>query len=528
KLEASFPNICMPSGTSATYIVRSVYTKFDDPNTEIYGSDTLRVTVAPGSLGITANTTAVGCNGQNTGTIKVEGIGGARPYQYSIDGINWQSDSTFNVPAGSYNVTIRDANLCAISQSVSVTEPPVMAGSSSTSNASCNGGNDGRITLTASGGNGGFLYSLDGQNFQASNIFNVGPGNYTATIKDNLGCVFTIPNIVVDLTNDLNFTAPADATICEGNSTQLTISSNALQYSWTPSTGLSSASVSNPTASPTSTTNYNVRLTYGRCTADVPVTVNVNPAPIPDAGADGFICYGQNYQLQGSGGMIYSWSPATYLDDATKDNPLANPDKTTTYLLSVTDANGCRSVISDAVTIDVTPPIQVSAFPSDTITYQGDQIRLLAISAATDYLWSPALGLSDPTIPDPVFTAGAVGDIMLYKVTGSTRAGCKGEAYVSIKVYKGPELYVPTGFTPNGDGRNDTFFPFPVGIKNIKYFRVFNRWGQLIYSTNTTNDGWDGKFGGQDQPNGVYVWTVEGLTQDNKVINRRGTVTLIR
>ncbi len=483
----------------------------------------------PAALGGTASALAAICNGQNNGSITVSGAGGVTPYEYSIDGgSSWQSGNTFNVGAGTYTVTIRDANQCITTQSVTVTEPAGMMASATTTNATCNGGNDGSITLSASGGNTSYEYSLDGNTYQPSAIFNVPPGTYTGTIRDNLGCTVTVPGIVVDLTNDLSFAAPSSPTICEGSSTQLSISTNAQQYSWTPAAGLDNPYSATPLASPTSTTTYTASLTYGRCAADVPVTVNVNAAPIPNAGADGYICYGQTYQLQGSGGVQYTWSPSAYLSADDVSNPVSTPDRTMIYALSVVDANGCPSLVTDEVKVDLTPPIHVSTYPFDTVVYAGDQFPVLATSVATDYLWSPATGLSDPNIANPTVTAGQVGDVIVYKVTAYTQAGCKGEGYVRVRVYEGPEIYVPTAFTPNGDGRNDRFFPFPVGIKSIKYFRVFNRWGQLMFSTSTLHDGWDGKFGGVEQASGVYVWVVEGFTLDDRLISHKGTVTLIR
>jgi gliding motility-associated-like protein len=150
---------------------------------------------------------------------------------------------------------------------------------------------------------------------------------------------------------------------------------------------------------------------------------------------------------------------------------------------------------------------------------------LHASSVATDYLWSPGFGLSDVTSPNPMVT---VTSDITYTVIASTPAGCKGEASVTIKVYEGPQIYVPTAFTPNGDGKNDVFKPFPVGISKYNYFRVFNRWGQVIYSTVNFNQGWDGTIGGKMQPTGTYVWMVEGITKENKKITKRGTVVLIR
>ncbi|HEX2630023.1 MAG TPA: T9SS type B sorting domain-containing protein, partial [Chitinophagaceae bacterium] len=487
------------------------------------------VVAEPAVLSATQATVAVVCNGQSNGTITITPNGGQSPYQYSLDATNWQASNVFNVPAGSYTVTIRDFNNCTTTQNMTVTEPNALTGSATTTNATCNGGNDGVITVTANGGNGNYQYSINaGANYEAANTFNVAPGTYTVRIKDALGCTFDVSNVVVGLTNDLTFTDPADPTICEGTSTQLQVVSNAIQYSWTPSTGVSNASVSNPTVNPTTTTDYTVTVTLGRCTADIPIRVNVNAAPIPDAGAQGFICYGQTYQLQGSGGTQFTWTPSTYLDNPNIANPISTPDKTITYTLSVKDANDCASLVTDQVVIDVTPPIKVTTYPFDTVAYDGDQFQILATSGATDYLWSPAIGLSDPTIPNPIVTTGAIGDVAVYKVVASTIAGCKGEGYVTVRVYKGPDFYVPTGFTPNGDGRNDTFYPFPVGIKEIKYFRVFNRWGQLVFQTTRLNEGWNGKLGGKDQNNDVYVWQVQGVTKDNRVITKKGTVVLIR
>jgi gliding motility-associated-like protein len=181
--------------------------------------------------------------------------------------------------------------------------------------------------------------------------------------------------------------------------------------------------------------------------------------------------------------------------------------------------------------IDVTPPIQVRTFPADTIGYPGDQFQLLAVPNdpdVTTYVWTPSVGLSNAGVASPTVTIGSIGADVRYKVVASTVAGCKGEAYVNVRVYKGPDIYVPTGFTPNGDGKNDRFTPFPVGMKSYNYFRIFNRWGQLVFQTRRLNDGWDGTIGGQLQPEGIYVWMIEGLTKDDRVISKKGTIMLIK
>ena len=490
------------------------------------GSQPVSIT-EPAVLSVSSSTIAVVCNGQNNGTINVTASGGVGPYQYSVNGGPWQTGSSFQVSAGSYTVNIRDSNNCTASSTTSVSEPSRLVANATLTNATCDGGNDGSITVNASGGNSNYQYSLNGGSFQSSNIFNVAPGLYTITVRDALSCSFSFDTTVI-LTSNLQLSPQTDPTICESKSVQLQLNSNATVYSWQPSTGLSSTTVSNPVASPVVTTQYIVTATLGQCSLNDTVIVNVNPAPVPDAGAPGLICYGQSYQLQGSGGTTFTWTPTVFLNDPNIADPVASPTKTTTYNLSVIDANGCNSLVTDDVTVEVTPPIKVSTFPYDTVGYPGDTFRIVATSIAPDYTWTPAQGLSDPNIPNPVVTVGNIGSDMVYKVTASNSAGCKGEGYVRLRVYQGPEIYIPTAFSPNQDGKNDKFTPFPVGIKKINYFKVFNRWGQLIFSTTSLNEGWDGTFAGKEQPSGVYVWMAEGITLNNRVISHTGTVTLIR
>ena len=303
------------------------------------------------------------------------------------------------------------------------------------------------------------------------------------------------------------------------------MNTNATQFSWTPATGLSNANIKNPVANPKVTTQYIVTATYGQCSGKDTIVVNVNPAPIPDAGPDVEICYGQDYILQGSGGVQFIWTPSSTLSNGALPNPLSTPPQTTTYSLNVIDANGCSSLTPDQVVVTVTPPIIVKTFPSDTVVFSGDKFQLLATSGATNYTWSPPVGLSDPFIANPVLT---VTSDITFTITAKTAAGCRGDGTVNVKVFKGPEIYMPTGFTPNGDGKNDIFKPFTVGITKLNYFKVYNRWGQLLYSTANLNEGWDGRIKGTDQHTSTYVWMVQGVARDGRVITKKGTVTLIR
>ncbi len=531
--EYSLDGITWQSSNIFNNLIAGTYTVYYRESAGCQGQQSITVS-EPALLAAITTETSVTCNGGNDGAAGVTTNGGTVPYEYSIDnGTTWQASAVFSgLVAGTYTILVRDAHACSMSLSITITEPPAITASVVTSDASCNGGDDGVITVTANGGNpGGYQYSLDGSTFQASNIFNVGPGAYSVTVIDNSNCSTVIPALV-GLSNNLNFSLMNDVTICEGSSVGLQFSSNATVWNWSPATGLSSTSIPDPVANPTVTTSYIVTATLDRCSTTDTVLVTVNPAPVPDAGPDGMICYGQSYQLQGSGGTQYAWTPVQYLSSPSVANPVSTPPKTMIYTVRIlSDNNGCPSLVTDEVAIDVTPPIKVYTSPMDTIAYEGDQFQLTAVSAvpaANNYFWTPSFNLDNSATPNPVFTAGSAGDVIIYKVTATSPAGCMGEGFVRLRVYKGPELYVPTAFTPNADGLNDNFYPFPVGIKSINYFKVFNRWGQLMFSSNILYKAWDGKLMGVDQPSGVYVWMAEGVDKNNKTLTRKGTVTMIR
>jgi gliding motility-associated-like protein len=97
-----------------------------------------------------------------------------------------------------------------------------------------------------------------------------------------------------------------------------------------------------------------------------------------------------------------------------------------------------------------------------------------------------------------------------------------------VKTIKNADIYVPNAFTPNGDGRNDNLHPLLRGIKQLHYFRVYNRWGQLLFESKEDGKGWDGRLNGTLQDSQVVVWLVEGLGIDNQIYMRKGTTVLVR
>ena len=161
---------------------------------------------------------------------------------------------------------------------------------------------------------------------------------------------------------------------------------------------------------------------------------------------------------------------------------------------------------------------------NDTVVLEGKPFQLQG-SGGEFYRWYPSTGLNDPTLANP--TAELQFD-QSFSLKAYTAFGCESFDTIKIKVYKGPAFYIPSGFTPNNDGKNDKFRCIAVGMDKVDFFRVYNRYGQLVYSSTAYEPGWDGTVNGIKQPTGTYVWMARGIDFRGKVHMERGTVTLLR
>jgi gliding motility-associated-like protein len=140
-------------------------------------------------------------------------------------------------------------------------------------------------------------------------------------------------------------------------------------------------------------------------------------------------------------------------------------------------------------------------------------------------LWSPGIYLDTRTSYTPVFKGETD---QLYTIEIKTATGCITVDTQMVKTVKSVEMYVPSAFTPNHDGLNDVLRPTLMGIKQLYYFRVYNRWGQLLFETKTDRTGWDGTMKNAPLPTQVVVWIIEGLGVDGRVYSKKGTTTLVR
>jgi gliding motility-associated-like protein len=194
----------------------------------------------------------------------------------------------------------------------------------------------------------------------------------------------------------------------------------------------------------------------------------------------------------------------------------------------VVDVNGCNSLKKDEVIITVTRQAIVDA-GRDTILAIGQPLQLNASdvnrAGLIRFEWQPYYGLNNPFIAGPVTVLDK--DIT-YTIEARTAIGCLATDKIKIQVYKGPDIYVPNAFTPNKDFKNDILKAIPVGIKDFHYFRIYDRWGSLVFSTTNAATGWDGRIKGTEQSTATFVWMAEGVDYRGNIVKRNGSVIVIK
>lgn len=183
---------------------------------------------------------------------------------------------------------------------------------------------------------------------------------------------------------------------------------------------------------------------------------------------------------------------------------------------------GCVDTSIQDVSIDNFVPFA----GNDTVIVVGESINFNA-QGGSIFTWSPATNLNTIFGPNPQGTYPRVGKFD-YVVDIKSDYGCEGKDDISVLVVSGPRLFMPSGFTPNGDGLNDYLRPLTAGYAELNYFRVFNRWGELVYEGNNLSRGWDGKFNGKNAEVGTYFWVMSIKDRFGKDQVLKGDVSLIR
>jgi gliding motility-associated-like protein len=341
------------------------------------------------------------------------------------------------------------------------------------------------------------------------------------------GCLDTLYARLID-TLTLKANAGRDTISCNHN--PVIIGANAkpgLVYSWTPTAGLNDPGKSNPIASPDVTTAYVVATRHdgGGCLNTDTVVVK---ASIID---DSVRLIGKAVYCIGSGdSTIFVVNPTDniqwFKDDIAingANEPEYRVTKSGSYYAILSNNDGCsittekQDVIIDKARPGITYPVEYAVIDLST--------PLQARNFGATALWSPPNFLDNAASYTPLFRGPTE---QLYTVDITTTTGCVTVDTQMVKIVPHADIYVPSAFTPNDDERNDMLRPTLMGIKELHYFRIFNRWGQLMYETKTNYDGWDGRYKGAALPTQVVVWIVEGVGVDGRVYTKKGTSTLIR
>lgn len=323
------------------------------------------------------------------------------------------------------------------------------------------------------------------------------------------------PNPVTSATNS--------GTVCTGKSLQLT-ATGGTTYNWTGVNNFfaSGSTVIIDNIQQTQAGTYYVLVTdnYG-CINNDSTVVKVDPSPVATtAFTEAAICSGKSIQLVSSGGGTYAWLPIDALSSSVIANPIASPINTTKYVVTVTNQFACTDTAEIRVTVDETPT--ANAGPDKTIV-QGNSATLngTATGQSITYAWSPPLYMDNPQVLQPIVSPPSDINYVL-KVVSSN--GC-GTAIDTMHVFWYKEIYVPSAFTPNGDGLNDTWKIPALSAFSSFDLVVFDRWGKIVFQSKSTTMAWDGTYNGQQAPIGSYVYQIK-LSELPGFL--KGTVTIVR
>jgi len=434
-------------------------------------------------------------------TVTLFGPSGSFSYLWSTGSAQ---DSLVVAQTGSYWLQITDANSCISSDTIQVTllQPPVLNLGLDT--IVCIGV---AVVLNPGPGFNTYLWSTGATSALLTVTQN---GTYGVTVSNSGNCQGNDSITVLFQAGTVN-NLPPDTGSCAGDTIVLNVLHPAQAYLW--NTGHTTASVEVYMPG-----EYIVTVTdLTGCQSPDTIMVTLDPVLVITASPyTATICEDSAIVLNVYGATAYQWSPAIGLSSVTAASVTASPLNSITYLISGTAEGACPGDTSISVLV---VPAPVSTLPDSTLLCDGNSIVLdPGMCDLCTYTWS------DGSI-SPALTITTQG---LYWVKINNE-GC--QLIDTINVGACFEIWVPNVFTPNGDGKNDSFHPLGQQIQSYKML-IYNRWGEMLFESNEFGQGWDGTYKGKECPEGVYVYliTYSGWATGLLLVNdkRTGTVTLFR
>ncbi len=359
-----------------------------------------------------------------------------------------------------------------------------------------------------------------------------GPGSYTVrfAITNSSGCAYDTleEKITLGSPPKPDFTA---FPLCTNTNIHFTDKSSVdvgipVAWTWRFDNGMTSID-KDPVTQFLTTGSHDVSLTVQTefiCRADTTITLMIGEKPLADYSFTKD-CFGNAQYMSTLANSVtvdkWQWDFGDGRFSREKD-PSHYFEKDSSYTTRMWAVAGDCTSDTISKTVAIT---KVRAFAgNDTIAVVNQPIQLNA-SGGSNFEWTPHDFLSNAFIANPIATLSRD---QTYILSVQNDEGCEAKDTIKIKVYEHLEIYVPSAFTPNGDGRNDVLHIVAPGLKQLFYFRIYNRWGQTVFETKDPLKGWDGRINGQLPETGVYVWIMKGVNYLDDLVERKGTVTLIR
>jgi gliding motility-associated-like protein len=361
----------------------------------------------------------------------------------------------------------------------------------------------------------------------ASNSFTTTALKYndviSCVLKSNALCA--LPDSAVSNSIQVNFfpdtvkVSPVNATICINGNIQLT-AEGGFAYQWHYN-GAVIPGATSPVYNATAPGSYLVKVTNVNCVIpDSAIVVLDKPVAVISP-SSALVCPGKVQLLSATPGNAFQWflNGIALAGETSITYTATVPGK---YAVRVSDSL-CANLSEEAILTPGSGPKPVRYEMARVA--RNKAYGLTARNIGVNYRWQPITGLNNPLIKNPVVT---ISQDRKYFIQISVPGQCDVTDTLDVIVFDKPGVYVPTAFTPDGNGTNDLLRPIPVHIRKLVYFRVWNRWGGLVYNTTLMNAGWNGKVNGKPVDPGVYVWSCEAVDEDGKTIVLKGTTVLIR
>jgi gliding motility-associated-like protein len=526
--DVSFPNVC-PQGTT-TYVVKSKYAVFNNPNAFVYGTDTVNV-ISNNPLSANYAATAASCANAGIGNALINVTGAPGPFEYSTDGgVTWQLSNIVNLPAGTYTIQYRQIGTTCVGTTTVVIpqDPNSVRGNYAISSVSCNGGSNGSINITGLNGTGVYQYSINGGNtYQSSGTFNnLAVGTYNVRIRDNSGCIRdTIINVVEP--SALAVTASNSNATCSATPNgNITVEASGGTTNYEYSVDGTNFQASPVFAVTNGTYTVTVRDANG-CIKTISQVVALTNDLQLQTRPDTTVCFGATLSMYTNGNAAnWSWSGPGLVNNNTS-SPNATPTALGVSSYTVVATLG-QCTLTKTIRVTVNSQVNVNA-GQDVSIISGETVQLNAtVTGANTYLWTsvPAdATLSSTSILNPTATPTAT---TTYTLTATNAAGCNATDDITVTVIPYC-IKVKNAFSPNGDGINDNWQVYDqYDCLSKVIVTVFNRYGNRVYQNRDYRNNWNGTYNGKPVPDGTYYAVVEFVLIDGKKITKNTDLTLIR